>query len=111
MNPKCHHMYPHKEGGKGRFGTWRRGPCEEGTKRDVKTLALKTGVIWPQAKERRQPQKLEETKYTLLLELPEGAQPSKTVYRHLASRTVRENISVVLSHQEFVVIFCSKHKK
>lgn len=48
---------------------------------------------------------------TLLLELPEGAQPSKTVYRHLASRTVRGNISVVLRHQEFVVIFCSKCKK
>lgn len=48
---------------------------------------------------------------TLLWELPEGAQLSKAVYRHLASRTVRGNVSVVLSHQEFGAICCSKYKK
>jgi len=35
--------------------THRRKPCEDGRERDVKMLALKIEVMWPQAKEHLQP--------------------------------------------------------
>lgn len=66
--------------------------------------------MWPQAKEWWQPQKLEEAKSRFSLELPERVQPNNIVFRHPAFGTVRGKISVVLSHQDFVICY-SSHRK
>lgn len=46
-----------------------------------------------------------------ILELPEGWQPSNIVYRHLASRTMRGKILVVLATEGLMIISYSGHRK
>lgn len=50
VGPIRHHMYPHKKGAEGDLTHAKRRQCEGRAERDLKTLALKTGVMQPQAK-------------------------------------------------------------
>lgn len=82
------------------------------------TTEAQTGVMWPQVKGCWKPPKASEAKHGFSPEPLERAQPCQ----HLAfdpviltldfpaSKTLRERISVVLSHR-FVVIGCSGHEK
>lgn len=58
----------------------------------------RTGRMWPQAKERCSHLKLERPRVDLPPEPPDGVGPwSRPAFRLLASRTVRDRISLVLS--------------
>ena len=54
--PKCNYTYPYKRAVKGDLTyIQKRRQRKDEAERDLKMLALKTGVMWAQAKECQQP--------------------------------------------------------
>lgn len=54
VGPRCYHRYPSQRKLRRRFDVQKRGACPEGAGRDLKILAFKIGMLWPQAKECQQ---------------------------------------------------------